>query len=140
MLLIIHGLAMSQVTASRGLARLQYTTEYWSFCSQQRCSRGRNMIITLEEERKKVVEAINATFSHLGAGISDLLTDRAKLGAAVAGATLLALGVYSTREGVRVAGRTFDRWFGTPRLVRAPCIAWVHDRSAPQSLREPESK
>jgi len=35
----------------------------------------------------------------------------------VAGATLLALGVYSTREGVRVAGRTFDRWFGTPRLV-----------------------
>ena len=78
----------------------------------------RNMIITLEEERKKVVEAINATFSHLGAGVSDLLTDRAKLGAAVAGLTLLALGVYSTREGVRVAGRTFDRWFGTPRLVR----------------------
>ena len=74
-------------------------------------------MLTLEEERKKVVEAINATFGHLGAGLSDLLTDRAKLGAAVAGATLLALGVYSTREGVRVAGRTFDRWFGTPRLV-----------------------
>ena len=75
-------------------------------------------MLTLEEERKKVVEAINATFSHLGAGLTDLLTDRSKLGAAVAGATLLALGVYSTREGVRVAGRTFDRWFGTPRLVR----------------------
>ena len=65
-----------------------------------------------------MVEAINATFSHLGAGVSDLLTDRAKLGAAVAALTLLAFGVYSTREGVRVAGRTFDRWFGTPRLVR----------------------
>jgi len=84
------------------------------------------MMLTLEEERKKVVEAINATFGHLGAGLSDLLTDRAKLGAAVAGATLLALGVYSTREGVRVAGRTFDRWFGTPRLVR--CIGRrLHD-------------
>ena len=76
------------------------------------------MILTLEEERKKVVEAINATFGHLGAGITDLLTDTTKLSTAVAGATLLALGVYSTREGVRVAGRTFDRYFGTPALVR----------------------
>ena len=74
-------------------------------------------MLTLEEERKKVVEAINATFEHLGAGLTDLLTDSRKLSAAVAGLTLLALGVYSTREGVRVAGRTFDRWFGTPRLV-----------------------
>ena len=65
-----------------------------------------------------MVEAINATFSHLGAGAVELLTDTSKLTTAVAGFTLLALGLYSTREGVRVAGRTFDRWFGTPSLVR----------------------
>jgi len=57
------------------------------------------------------------TFGHLGSGLTDLLTDTTKLGTGIAGLTLLALGVYSTREGVRVAGKTFDRWFGTPRLV-----------------------
>lgn len=78
----------------------------------------RTMLLQLEEERKKLLEAINATFGHLGSGIADLLADKTKLGTAVAGFTLLALGVYSTREGVRVAGSTFDRWFGTPSLVR----------------------
>lgn len=77
----------------------------------------RTMLLQLEEERKKLVEAINATFGHLGSGVADLLADKTKLGTAVAGFTLLALGVYSTREGVRVAGSTFDRWFGTPSLV-----------------------
>ena len=79
----------------------------------------RTMLLQLEEERKKLLEAIGATFAHLGSGASDLLEDKAKLGSMVAGLTLLALGVYSTREGVRVAGTTFERWFGTPRLVRA---------------------
>lgn len=84
----------------------------------------RTMLLQLEEERKKLLEAISATFAHLGSGASDLLEDKAKLGSMVAGLTLLALGVYSTREGVRVAGSTFERWFGTPRLVRVltqPC-------------------
>mmetsp|Transcript_18877 Transcript_18877/g.57048 ORF Transcript_18877/g.57048 Transcript_18877/m.57048 type:complete len:601 (-) Transcript_18877:2465-4267(-) len=78
----------------------------------------RTLLLTLEEERKKLLEAINATFGHIGSGVSELLADKAKLGSAVAGLTLLALGVYSTREGVRVAGSTFERWFGTPSLVR----------------------
>ncbi len=77
----------------------------------------RTLLLQLEEERKKLVEAINVTFGHLGSGLTDLLTDTTKLGTGIAGLTLLALGVYSTREGVRVAGKTFDRWFGTPRLV-----------------------
>ncbi len=63
------------------------------------------------------MEAINVTFDNLGQGISALLTDKTKLATGIAGLTLLALGVYSTREGVRIAGRTFDRWFGTPSLV-----------------------
>lgn len=78
----------------------------------------RTLLLQLEEERKKLVEAINVTFGHLGQGVTDLLTDKTKLATGIAGATLLALGIYSTREGVRVAGKTFDRWFGTPRLVR----------------------
>jgi Domain of unknown function (DUF3523) len=51
-------------------------------------------------------------------GVTELLTDSTKLATGIAGVTLLALGIYATREGVRVAGRTFDRWFGTPALVR----------------------
>ena len=72
----------------------------------------------LEEDRKRLIEGINATFSNLGEAASSLLTDRAKLLTAVGGATLLALGVYTSREGTRVAGKAVDRWFGTPSLVR----------------------
>jgi hypothetical protein len=46
---------------------------------------------------------------NLGAGISSLLTDRERLGVAVAGLSVAALGIYSAREGTRVAGRAFDR-------------------------------
>ena len=69
----------------------------------------RAMQLRLEEERKKLVEAINTTFTNVGAGTMALLTDRDRLGTAVAGLTLLALGVYSAREGTRVAGQVFSR-------------------------------
>ena len=65
--------------------------------------------LRFEEERKKLIEAINATFTNVGSGTIALLTDRERLGTAVAGLTLLALGVYSAREGTRVAGQVFSR-------------------------------
>lgn len=78
----------------------------------------RELSLKLEEDRKRVVEAINTTFSNLGSAAKDLLTDQNKLISAVGGVSLLALGVYSAREGTRVAGKAFERWFGTPKLVR----------------------
>ena len=78
----------------------------------------RELALKLEEDRKRVVEAINTTFANLGSAAKDLLTDQNKLIAAVGGVSLLALGIYSAREGTRVAGKTFERWFGTPKLVR----------------------
>ncbi|PSC70197.1 ATPase family AAA domain-containing 3-B [Micractinium conductrix] len=74
--------------------------------------------IKLEEDRKRLVEAINTTFSNLGSAALGLLTDRDRLLTAVGGLSLLALGVYSAREGTRSAAKAFDRWFGTPKLVR----------------------
>ncbi|KAL4450227.1 hypothetical protein ABPG77_010896 [Micractinium sp. CCAP 211/92] len=74
--------------------------------------------IKLEEDRKRLVEAINTTFGNLGSAAASLLTDRDKLLAAVGGLSLLALGVYSAKEGTRSAAKAFDRWFGTPKLVR----------------------
>lgn len=70
----------------------------------------RAMQLRLEEERKKLVEAINTTFTNLGSGTLALLTDKERLGTAVAGLTVLALGVYSAREGTRVAGQVFSRY------------------------------
>lgn len=78
----------------------------------------RELSLKLEEDRKRVVEAINTTFSNLGSAAKELLTDQNKLISAVGGVSLLALGVYSAREGTRVAGKAFERWFGTPKLVR----------------------
>ena len=54
----------------------------------------------------------------LGNAAVDLLTDRTKLLTAVGGVTGLFLGIFGAREATRVAGRTIDRWLGTPRLVR----------------------
>ena len=69
----------------------------------------RAMQLRLEEERKKLVEAINTTFRNVGAGTVALLTDKERLTTAVAGLTVLALGVYSAKEGTRVAGQVFSR-------------------------------
>ncbi|KAL4421615.1 hypothetical protein ABPG75_010906 [Micractinium tetrahymenae] len=74
--------------------------------------------IKLEEDRKRLIEAINTTFGNLGTAAASLLTDRNKLLTAVGGLSLLALGVYSAKEGTRSAAKAFDRWFGTPKLVR----------------------
>ncbi|PRW20514.1 ATPase family AAA domain-containing 3-B [Chlorella sorokiniana] len=74
--------------------------------------------LKLEEDRKRLVEAINTTFGNLGTAAVNLLTDRDKLLTAVGGLTLLAVGVYSAREGTKSAAKAFDRWFGTPKLVR----------------------
>jgi ATPase family AAA domain-containing protein 3A/B len=72
----------------------------------------------LEEDRKRAIESINAVFLNLGEGVKDLLTDGKKLTSLVGGLSLLALGVYTSRETTRVAGKAFEKWFGTPKLVR----------------------
>jgi len=78
----------------------------------------RELSLKLEEDRKRAVETINAAFSNLGLAGKELLTDSGKLISLVGGLSLLALGVYTSREGTRVAGKAFERWFGTPKLVR----------------------
>ncbi|EIE18960.1 AAA-domain-containing protein [Coccomyxa subellipsoidea C-169] len=78
----------------------------------------RALTLRLEEERKKLVEAINTTFGHLGAGVTSLLTDVDRMTTLIAGLSILALGVYSARESTRVGGKAIDRWLGTPKLVR----------------------
>ncbi|KAI8103164.1 hypothetical protein M9434_005947 [Picochlorum sp. BPE23] len=78
----------------------------------------RELSLKLEEDRKRAIETINAIFTNMGAGAKDLLTDSTKLVSLVGGLSLLALGVYSSREATRVAGKAFEKWFGTPKLVR----------------------
>jgi len=78
----------------------------------------RALRLRLGEERDKALASISAVFDRLGAGGAALLEDKAKLSALVAGTTALALGVYTAREGTRVAGRVLDAWLGTPALVR----------------------
>ena len=58
---------------------------------------------------------------HLGAGVTSLLTDTERLTTLIAGLSVLALGVYSAREGTRVGGRAFDR--SDLQRFQAPCVA-----------------
>lgn len=69
----------------------------------------RAMQLRLQEERNKLVAAINTTFSNVGAGTVALLTDKERLTTAVLGLSVLALGVYTAREGTKVAGQVFSR-------------------------------
>jgi ATPase family AAA domain-containing protein 3A/B len=83
----------------------------------------RALLLKLEEDRRRVLDSINAIFSNVGSAGAALLADRARLSAAVAGFSALALGIYGAREGARVAARAADRWLGTPALVRETSLA-----------------
>ncbi|KFK30280.1 hypothetical protein AALP_AA7G240700 [Arabis alpina] len=69
-------------------------------------------------EREKWLAAINTMFGHIEGGFRTLLTDRNKLIMTVGGATALAAGIYTTREGARVTWGYINRILGQPSLIR----------------------
>ncbi|XVF59635.1 hypothetical protein PTKIN_Ptkin07bG0291800 [Pterospermum kingtungense] len=83
----------------------------------------RMLIERVNGEREKWLAAINTTFSHIEGGFRTLLTDRNKLLMTVGGATALAAGVYTTREGARVSWGYINRILGQPSLIRESSIA-----------------
>lgn len=78
----------------------------------------RMLVDRANAEREKWIAAINTTFDHIGGGLRAILTDQNKLVAAVGGATALAAGVYTTREGAKVIWGYVDRILGQPSLIR----------------------
>ncbi|XP_042501456.1 ATPase family AAA domain-containing protein 3C-like [Macadamia integrifolia] len=83
----------------------------------------RMLLERINGEREKWLAAINTTFSHIEGGLRSLLTDRSKLIMAVGGATALAAGIYTTREGARVTWGYINRILGQPSLIRESSIA-----------------
>ncbi|XVE87310.1 hypothetical protein DITRI_Ditri18aG0107300 [Diplodiscus trichospermus] len=83
----------------------------------------RMLIEKINGEREKWLAAINTTFSHIEGGFRTLLTDRNKLLMTIGGATALAAGVYTTREGARVTWGYINRILGQPSLIRESSIA-----------------
>nr|GMD00859.1 ATPase family AAA domain-containing protein 3C-like [Ipomoea batatas] len=78
----------------------------------------RMLVEKINSEKEKWLAAINTTFTHVEEGFRILLTDRSKLIMAVGGATALAAGVYTTREGARVTWGYINRILGQPSLIR----------------------
>ncbi|GKU99177.1 hypothetical protein SLEP1_g12058 [Rubroshorea leprosula] len=78
----------------------------------------RMLIERINGEREKWLAAINTTFSHIEGGFRTLLTDRNKLIMTIGGATALAAGIYTTREGARVTWGYINRILGQPSLIR----------------------
>ncbi|GLU13736.1 hypothetical protein SLE2022_303510 [Rubroshorea leprosula] len=78
----------------------------------------RMLVEKINGEREKWLAAINTTFSHIEGGLRTLLTDRNKLLMTIGGATALAAGVYTTREGARVTWGYINRILGQPSLIR----------------------
>ncbi|XP_068634958.1 uncharacterized protein [Aristolochia californica] len=71
----------------------------------------------LKGEKEKLIEAINTTFEHIGAGLR-ALTNPDTLMIAVGGVTALAAGIYLTREGAKVYWAYINRKLGQPSLIR----------------------
>ncbi|OVA18738.1 AAA+ ATPase domain [Macleaya cordata] len=83
----------------------------------------RLLVEKIKGEKEKWLAAINTTFSHIEGGFRILFTDRTKLIMAIGGATALAAGVYTTREGARVTWGYINRILGQPSLIRESSIA-----------------
>ncbi|KAL7101837.1 hypothetical protein ACP275_08G079700 [Erythranthe tilingii] len=83
----------------------------------------RMLLERINGERDKWLAAINTTFSHIEGGVRMLLTDRSKLVMTVGGATALAAGIYTTREGSRVMWGYVNRILGQPSLIRESSMA-----------------
>uniref|UniRef100_A0A2P2IQ18 Uncharacterized protein MANES_02G094700 n=2 Tax=Rhizophora mucronata TaxID=61149 RepID=A0A2P2IQ18_RHIMU len=83
----------------------------------------RMLIERINGEREKWLAAINTTCTHIEGGFRTLLTDRNKLMMTVGGATALAAGIYTTREGARVTWGYINRILGQPSLIRESSIA-----------------
>ncbi|KAK3224131.1 hypothetical protein Dsin_011156 [Dipteronia sinensis] len=83
----------------------------------------RLLVERINGERDKWLAAINTAFSHIEDGFRTLLTDRNKLMMTVGGATALAAGIYTTREGSRVTWGYINRILGQPSLIRESSMA-----------------
>lgn len=83
----------------------------------------RMLLERINGEREKWLAAINTTFSHIEGGFRILLTDRSKLLMTVGGATALAAGIYTTREGAKVTWGYINRILGQPSLIRESSMA-----------------
>ncbi|KAJ4972301.1 hypothetical protein NE237_005400 [Protea cynaroides] len=83
----------------------------------------RMLLERINGEREKWLAAINTTFSYIEGGFRILLIDHSKLLMAVGGATALAAGIYTTREGARVTWGYINRMLGQPSLIRESSIA-----------------
>lgn len=78
----------------------------------------RQAITRGEQDRLRVKEAIDSTFSNIGAGFQSFISDKSKWGTTVGAVVLLAGGVYGAREAARVVGSEVARRMGKPTLVR----------------------
>ncbi|XP_047322622.1 ATPase family AAA domain-containing protein 3-like [Impatiens glandulifera] len=83
----------------------------------------RMLLERVNGEREKWLAAINTTFNHIEGAFQVLLTDRDKLIMTVGGATALAAGIYTTREGAKVTWGYINRILGQPSLIRESSMA-----------------
>ena len=80
--------------------------------------RLQEMRAKMAEKRQTRMETLNATFSSLGGGFSNLLGDKQRLTALCLGVSGMFLGVFAAKQGTRVAAALIEKSLGKPSLVR----------------------
>jgi ATPase family AAA domain-containing protein 3A/B len=71
-----------------------------------------------EQDRRKMIEAVQVGLNGLGQGFLSLITDTKRLVTTLGSLVLLAAGIFVTREGAKLIARQIEKRLGRPSLVR----------------------
>ena len=78
----------------------------------------RQMLAKVEAETTKAVKVVQEAMVYLGKGATELLSNPQQITMLVGGLSILAAGVYSSREGAKFGFKQLEKYLGQPSLIR----------------------
>jgi ATPase family AAA domain-containing protein 3A/B len=78
----------------------------------------RQMLAKVEAETTKAIKVVQEGMVYFGRGATELLSNPQQMTMLVGGLSLLAAGVYSSREGAKFGFKQLEKYLGQPSLIR----------------------
>ena len=78
----------------------------------------RQMLAKVEAETTKAVKVVQEAMVYFGKGATELLSNPQQITMLVGGLSILAAGVYSSREGAKFGFKQLEKYLGQPSLIR----------------------
>jgi len=78
----------------------------------------RQMLAKVEAETTKAIKVVQEAMVYFGRGATELLSNPQQMTMLVGGLSVLAAGVYSSREGAKFGFKQLEKYLGQPSLIR----------------------